>query len=117
MKLEDLDKRINENAKKIQINLEKIEANLDKIDSNSQKIQETSYALDILKDYKKGFNRWHTIAIVFLVLWVITIVYLVYVLNDIGTIVEDNDSIEIQDVQTIDNSHIKIGDDIWEKSN
>ena len=50
-----------------------------------------------------------------LIISVVYVLYLVYILNDIG-IIEDSDSIEIQDVESIDNSHIKIGDDIWEKS-
>ena len=47
-------------------------------------------------------------------MWCVTVVYLVYVLNDVGNYSED--TIDIQGVETIDNSHIKIGDDIWEKS-
>ena len=46
-------------------------------------------------------------------MWFITIGYLVYLLNDIETQI---DTIEIQDVEQIDSSHIKIGDDTWEKS-
>lgn len=52
------------------------------------KIQQNSYALDILKDYKREYKRWHNIALIFMILWVITVGYLVYVLNDIGTIDE-----------------------------
>lgn len=58
--------------------------------------------------------------ILFFVMWIITfiallgaVVYIIYLTNDTGSI---TDEITIQDVQTIDNSHIKIGDDIWEKS-
>ena len=47
-------------------------------------------------------------------MWFATIGYLVYVLNDIGTVEES--TIDIDGVETIDNSHIKIGDDVWEKS-
>ena len=41
------------------------------------------------------------------------LVYIVYLHKDIGTTTE---TIEVQDVETIDNSHIKIGDDEWVKS-
>jgi hypothetical protein len=37
-------------------------------------------------------------------------------LNDFGVSTE-TDTIDIDNVEAIDNSHIKIGDDVWEKSN
>lgn len=40
--------------------------------------------------------------------------YTIWLLNDIGT---TTDTIDIDNVETVDNSHIKIGDDVWEKSN
>ena len=73
-----------------------------------------SFASEILQDYKKANKRMFIIIIVLLVMWLLTIGYLVYTLNDIGTY--DDDIIEIDGVETIDNSHIKIGDDVWEKS-
>ena len=73
-----------------------------------------SLASEILQDYKKTNKRQFIIILVILIMWFITIGYLVYLLNDIGSYEEN--SIEIQDVETIDNSHIKIGDDVWEKS-
>ena len=73
-----------------------------------------SLAGEILEDYKKTNKRQFIIILVILIMWFITIGYLVYLLNDIGSYEES--SIEIQDVETIDNTHIKIGDDIWEKS-
>lgn len=73
-----------------------------------------SLASEILQDYKKTNKRQFIIILVILIMWFITIGYLVYLLNDIGSYEES--SIEIQDVETIDNTHIKIGDDIWEKS-
>lgn len=44
------------------------------------------FASDILEDYKKTNVRQFWIIITILVMWFITIGYLVYVLNDIGTI-------------------------------
>lgn len=70
-----------------------------------------SLASEILQDYKKINKRQFIIIIVILIMWFITIGYLVYLLNDVGTY---EDTIEIDDVQSIDNSHIKIGDDTWE---
>lgn len=109
MDIEKLEQKIDDNAKKIIENIKRIEQNSAKIDDNSNKIQQNSYALDILKDYKKGFNRWHTIALIFMILWILTVGYLVYVLNDIGTIEETNRQ-EITDVDTIENSSIANGD-------
>ena len=108
MNLEELEKRINENA-------EKIITNIQKIGDNEKRIQQNSYALDILKDYKHGSKRLFITLIIVLFMWFATIGYLVYVLQSIDYVSED--TIEIQDVETIDNSHIKIGDDLWEKSN
>ena len=71
-----------------------------------------SFASEILSDYKKANKRMFVIIIITLIMWFTTIGYLVYLLNDIEVV---NDTIEIEDVESIDNSHIKIGDDIWEK--
>ena len=101
MELEDLKKQLDENSKKI-IN-------------NMNQIHQNSGALEILKDFKGDNKRLFAILMVVLFMWFSTIVYLVYVLNDTATIQSD-DSIEIQGVETIDNTHIKIGDDVWEKS-
>lgn len=78
-------------------------------------IKEHSLAMEFLSDYKKTNKRQFIIIIIILIMWFITIGYLTYILNDIG-IIEETDSIDIQEVENIDNSHIKIGDDIWEKS-
>jgi len=77
-------------------------------------LENDSFAMDLLKDYKKQNKRQFIIILVILAMWFVTVGYLVYVLNDIDTV--DESSIDIQDVENIDNSHIKIGDDVWEKS-
>lgn len=82
-----------------------------------KELKEQSLAMELLKDYKKANKRQFIIIIVILAMWFATIGYLVYVLNDIEYVeTTDNDTIEIDGVESIDNSHIKIGDDIWEKS-
>lgn len=98
MELEDLKKQLDENSKKI-IN-------------NMNQIHQNSGALEILKDFKGDNKRIFVILMVVLFMWFSTIVYLVYVLNDTTSY----QSIDIEDVETIDNTHIKIGDDVWEKS-
>lgn len=79
-------------------------------------MENKSFAMEVLTDYKKANKRQFVIIIVILLMWFATIGYLVHILNEIGEI-EESDTIEIEDVETIDNSHIKIGDDVWEKSN
>lgn len=73
-----------------------------------------SLATELIKDGKKVNKRMFILLIIVLGMWFATIGYLVYILNDVGIVEE---TIDIDDVETIDNSHIKIGDDIWEKSN
>ena len=75
----------------------------------------SSFAFKIIKEAKRDKTFWF-------VTWLITflalsgsIIYIIYLNGDIDTTVTD--TIDIQDVQNIDNSHIKIGDDVWEKSN
>ena len=80
-----------------------------------EEVKEKSLMLDIVSDYKKANRRQFIVILVILTMWFATMGYLVYLLNDIGTV--DESTIDIEDVENIDNSHIKIGDDIWEKSN
>ena len=51
-----------------------------------KKVQSQSFAMEILSDYKKTNKRLFIIILVILTLWFVTIGYLVWVLNDIGTI-------------------------------
>lgn len=90
-----------------------IREDLTDIKAEVNTLKDESLAMEILKDYKKSTKRLFTILTIVIVLWFITIGYLVYVLNDR---VKETDTIEVEDVESIDNSHIKIGDDIWEKS-
>lgn len=76
--------------------------------------EDMSFAMELLKDQRKQNKRLFVIILVILTMWFATIGYLVYVLNDIGYTEE---TIEIQEVETIDDSTIKIGDELWEKSN
>ena len=114
MSIEELAKKVEDNAKRLDENAEIINKNVNAINDNLIQIQKNSGALDLLKSTKSDNKRIFVILIIVLVMWFLTIGYLVYVLNDIG-IVEES-TIEIDEVETIDNSHIKIGDDIWEKS-
>lgn len=68
-------------------------------------IQEQSFAMELLKDYKKTNKRQFITIIVILVMWFLTIGYLVYLLNDIEyeeTTTETYDIVQdIDDVNTI----------------
>ena len=86
----------------------------DDVEELNNKVEKTSFAYELLSDYKKQNKRQFVIILVILGLWFLTGAYLVWTLNDIGY---SEETIEIQDVETIDNSHIKIGDDVWEKLN
>ena len=96
-------------------NLEKkIEKNANKIKDNANRIQQNTGALEILKTFKADTNKFFIMWIMTFFALLIMIGYTIYLLNDTGTI--DEKTIDIEDVESIDNSHIKIGDDIWEKS-
>lgn len=64
-------------------------------------MEEQSFALDLLRDYKKQNKRQFIVILVILTMWFVTIGYLVYVLNDIGT-VETTTTQEISDIDTIE---------------
>lgn len=95
-------------VKKINANMENINNNSRKIEENFERISQNSGALEILKGYKSDSKRWFIILLVVLFMWFATIGYLVYVLNDIGTIEETTQ--EIQDVDTINGNVVNNGD-------
>lgn len=71
-------------------------------------MEDNSFAMELLSDFKKQNKRQFIIILVILAMWFVTIGYLVYVLNDIGTV--ETTSQEIQDIDTIENSNITNGD-------
>lgn len=71
-------------------------------------MKDSGLALELLADYKKVNKRQFVIIIVILIMWFLTIGYLVYVLNDIGTI--ETSTQEITDVESFDNTNIANGD-------
>jgi cell division septal protein FtsQ len=83
------------------------------IEKVQKRVEEISLAREMIHEDQKKNKRLFIVLLVVLAMWFCTIVYLVYVLNDIGSTEE---TIDIEGVETIDNSHIKIGDDVWEKS-
>lgn len=81
-----------------------------------EEIQEESLALELIKDYKKQNKRQFILILVILGMFTCLLGYTMYLTNDLGVSTE-TDTIDIDNVETIDNSHIKIGDELWEKSN
>lgn len=81
-----------------------------------EEIQEHSFAMELLKDQKKQNKRQFIIILVILGMFTCLLGYTIYLLNDFGVSTE-TDTIDIDNVEAIDNSHIKIDDDVWEKSN
>ena len=79
-----------------------------------QEIQEQSFVMELLKEDHKKNKRQFIIILVILGMFTCLLGYTIWLLNDIGT---TTDTIDIDNVETVDNSHIKIGDDVWEKSN
>ena len=82
----------------------------DKIKEIRKENEENSFAMELLKGYKTANRRLFTIILVILAMWFMTIGYLVYVLNDIGYTEETSEIIDIDEVDTIDDSTIKIGE-------
>lgn len=81
-----------------------------------EEVKNESFASEILSDYKKANKRQFVIILVILGMFTALLGYTIYLLNDFGVSTE-TDTIDIDNVETIDNSHIKIGDYVWEKSN
>ena len=63
-----------------------IKEELEKVQKKVNAIEEQSFAMELLQDAKKTNKRLYIILIVVLCMWFATIGYLVYVLNDTGTI-------------------------------
>lgn len=98
------------------MNIKSEKEEIDNIRNEVHELQEQSLALELLKDYKKQNKRQFIIILVILGMFTALLGYTIYLLNDFGVSTE-TDTIDIDNVEEIDNSHIKIGDDVWEKSN
>lgn len=74
-----------------------------------KKQEDSSLVSDLLKDLKSANIRYFIIILVILTMWFATGCYLVYVLND-TEVVTTTETIDIEDVETVDDSNIQIGD-------
>ena len=71
-----------------------------------------SFAMELLEDSKKQNKRLFIIWLVTFIFLILLSTYTIWLLNDITS---ESEIIEIDDVNTLDNSNIKIGDDLWEE--
>ena len=74
-----------------------------------EEVREESFAMELLRDYKKANKRQFIIILVILTMWFATIGYLVYVLNDIG-VIEETTTQEVTDFDTINGDIVNKGD-------
>lgn len=79
-----------------------------------EEIEKTrTFKNEIFSDLKRHNKHLFILCLIIFVVLVGLVAYVIYLKSDIGKTTE---TIEIKDFKHIDNSHIKIGDDIWEKS-
>lgn len=79
-----------------------------------EEVREQSAFMELLKDQKTQNKRLFIIILVILGMFTCLLGFTLWLINDIGTI--DTDTIDIEDVENIDSSTIKIGNDTWVKS-
>lgn len=78
-------------------------------------MEEKGLALELLADYKKANKRQFIIILVLIVMWFLTIGYLVYTLNDIGTV--ETTTQEVRDFDTINGDVVNGDNQANENSN
>ena len=76
------------------------------LEKEVKEIQEHSFDMELLKDQKKQNKRQFIIILVILGMFTCLLGYTIYLLNDFGVSTE-TDTIDIDNVEAIDNSHIK----------
>lgn len=78
------------------------------INKVKSEVDNTSFAFEILQDYKKANKRQFIIIIILILSLVGSVIYTFHILNSIDT--TTSESVEVQDINSIDNSNIGIGD-------
>lgn len=74
-------------------------------------VKEQSLAMELLSDYKKANKRQFIIIIIILIMWFLTIGYLVYTLNDISNVETTTQEVE-QESESGNNNFIGGNGDI-----
>lgn len=82
---------------------------INEIKQEVEKMQEESFAMSLLKDYKKQNKRLFTIIIVILSMWFITIGYLVYYIGNYASeeVEEYNQEIKNTNTSTVSQNMVK----------
>ena len=73
-----LEKKLDDNVELIINNMNRLHNHEEMIYKNATKIKENSYALDILRDYKRENKRLFYIILILLILLVCTWIYLLF---------------------------------------
>ena len=87
--------------------LERLES---KVKNRLQEVENYSVAMEFVTDYKKANARMFWIIIVILIMWFLTIGYLVYVLNDTSVVETTETTQEVTDVDTKNGNVVNNGD-------
>lgn len=80
------------------------------LEKEVKEIQEESFAMSLLKDYKRQSKRQFIIILVILGMFTCLLGYTIWLLNDIGTITEETTTQEITDFDTINGNIVNKGD-------
>lgn len=75
-------------------------------------MKDKSLARELLEDEENQVKRLTFMWVITFIALICLLIYTIKLQSDIGSTTE---AIEIDGVETIDNSHIKIGDDVWER--
>ena len=85
-----------------------IQEDIEKVENKMKAIENESFAMELLKDQRKQNKRLFVVLIIVLIMWFLTIGYLVYILNDTGTYTETT-SQEVKDINSVGGNIINKG--------
>ena len=109
MDLEELERRINDNANKLETLTQKIEHNFGNINKNREQIQQNSGALELLHTINSNSNKYFVIWIITFMAFLCSIGYIVYLHTDIEKVTTE----EVEQTnEGGDNNYTKAGGDI-----
>ena len=86
---------------------------VEEVKRKAEILENESFAMELLQEAKKINKRTFTMWLVTFLFMVGLVAYVIYLKCDEVTTTSE---ISVEDVETIDGSTIKIGDDYWEKS-
>lgn len=91
-----------------------IKEDIEELKTKAEELEKESFAMELVKYNKNQYIRLFWIWVITFIALVGVSCYLIYVLNDTGV---SDETIDINEVESIDNSNIKIGDDYGESNN